>query len=50
MADRHPLALRRHTWWSLELHVDARRALLARAERRHVAAHCVAAVAVANSA
>jgi hypothetical protein len=50
MADRHLLALHRHMWWSLELRVDASRALLARAERRHVAAHCVAAVVVANSA
>jgi hypothetical protein len=48
MADRHPLALHRHMSWSLALHAGARRALLARAERRHVAAHCVAAVVVAN--
>jgi hypothetical protein len=35
-------------WWSLVLRVDACRALLDRAERRHVAAHCAAAVVVAN--
>jgi hypothetical protein len=38
-------------WWSQVSHAGACRALLARAERRHVAAHCVAAVVVAaNSA
>jgi hypothetical protein len=50
MADRHPLALHRHMWWSLESRVDACRALLARAVRHHAAAHCVAAAVVVNSA
>jgi hypothetical protein len=50
MADRHPLVLRRHTWWSLALQPGARRALLARAVRHHAAAHCVAAAVVVNSA
>jgi hypothetical protein len=50
MVDRHPLALHRHMWWSLALQPGARRALLARAERHHAAAHCVAAVVVVHSA
>jgi hypothetical protein len=38
-------------WWSLALRVDACRALLARAEWRHAAAHCAAVLAVVvNSA
>jgi hypothetical protein len=37
-------------WWNLALHAAARRALLARAKRRHAVARCADAVVVANSA